>query len=75
MRTALTDLLGTEYPLLQGGMASVSTAPLADRDDLSLAYTPGVALVCEAIAPGDLVVMCAFGAGLMSGALLMEWGA
>src|SRR5215467_9206061 len=27
-----------------------STAPLHDRDDLSLAYTPGVARVCEAIA-------------------------
>ena len=35
-----------------GKMAVRSTAPLADRDDLSLAYTPGVARVCEAIA-GD----------------------
>ena len=31
-------------------MAIVSTVPLEGRDDLSLAYTPGVALVCEAIA-------------------------
>jgi malate dehydrogenase (oxaloacetate-decarboxylating) len=31
-------------------MAVTSTVPLASRDDLSLAYTPGVALVCEAIA-------------------------
>jgi malate dehydrogenase (oxaloacetate-decarboxylating) len=31
-------------------MATVSTVPLEGRDDLSLAYTPGVALVCEAIA-------------------------
>ena len=35
-----------------GKMAVRSTVPLAGRDDLSLAYTPGVARVCEAIA-GD----------------------
>jgi malate dehydrogenase (oxaloacetate-decarboxylating) len=35
----------------QGGkMAITSTVPLTSREDLSLAYTPGVALVCEAIA-------------------------
>ena len=33
-----------------GKMAITSTVPLRDRDDLSLAYTPGVARVCEAIA-------------------------
>ncbi|GIH11255.1 malate dehydrogenase [Rhizocola hellebori] len=33
-----------------GKMAVSSTVPLATREDLSLAYTPGVALVCEAIA-------------------------
>uniref|UniRef100_UPI0030F43932 NAD(P)-dependent malic enzyme n=1 Tax=Nocardioides sp. GXZ039 TaxID=3136018 RepID=UPI0030F43932 len=31
-------------------MQTVSTVALDGRDDLSLAYTPGVALVCEAIA-------------------------
>ncbi|HEX8345513.1 MAG TPA: NADP-dependent malic enzyme [Actinoplanes sp.] len=31
-------------------MTVASTVPLASRDDLSLAYTPGVARVCEAIA-------------------------
>jgi malate dehydrogenase (oxaloacetate-decarboxylating) len=31
-------------------MAISPTVPLASRDDLSLAYTPGVARVCEAIA-------------------------
>src|ERR1044072_7643611 len=31
-------------------MQTVSTVSLAGREDLSLAYTPGVALVCEAIA-------------------------
>jgi len=39
------------FRLHEGGkMAVVSTVPLAGRDDLSLAYTPGVARVCEAIA-------------------------
>jgi malate dehydrogenase (oxaloacetate-decarboxylating) len=33
-----------------GKMAVTSTVPLASREDLSLAYTPGVARVCEAIA-------------------------
>src|SRR4051812_19455308 len=35
-----------------GKMAVRATVPLEGRDDLSLAYTPGVARVCEAIA-GD----------------------
>ena len=35
---------------LGGKMEIVSTVPLAGREDLSLAYTPGVAQVCEAIA-------------------------
>jgi malate dehydrogenase (oxaloacetate-decarboxylating) len=34
----------------QGKMAISCTVPLSSRDDLSLAYTPGVARVCEAIA-------------------------
>ena len=33
-----------------GKMETVSTVALENKDDLSLAYTPGVALVCEAIA-------------------------
>ena len=33
-----------------GKMEIVSTVPLDGRDDLSMAYTPGVARVCEAIA-------------------------
>ena len=33
----------------QGKMEIVSTVPLRDKDDLSLAYTPGVARVCSAI--------------------------
>jgi malate dehydrogenase (oxaloacetate-decarboxylating) len=34
----------------QGKMAIAPTVSLSSRDDLSLAYTPGVARVCEAIA-------------------------
>src|SRR5215218_1403668 len=33
-----------------GKMAVTSTVPLTSREDLALAYTPGVAQVCEAIA-------------------------
>ena len=32
-----------------GKMETVSTVPLRDRDDLSMAYTPGVARICSAI--------------------------
>jgi len=45
------------FDLHRGGkMAVAATVPLISRDDLSLAYTPGVARVCEAIAadPGLL---------------------
>jgi malate dehydrogenase (oxaloacetate-decarboxylating) len=39
------------FALHRGGKIEVaSSVPLRDRDDLSLAYTPGVARVCEAIA-------------------------
>jgi malate dehydrogenase (oxaloacetate-decarboxylating) len=39
------------FALHRGGKMEVaSTVPLRDADDLSLAYTPGVARVCEAIA-------------------------
>ncbi len=39
------------FALHRGGkMEIVSTVPVRDRDDLSLAYTPGVAKVCSAIA-------------------------
>jgi malate dehydrogenase (oxaloacetate-decarboxylating) len=34
----------------QGKMGIVSTVPLATKEDLSLAYTPGVGAVCQAIA-------------------------
>lgn len=39
-----------------GKMAVAATVPLSDRDDLSLAYTPGVARVCEAIAADPQMV-------------------
>lgn len=39
------------FALHRGGkMAIAATVPLNDADDLSMSYTPGVALVCEAIA-------------------------
>jgi malate dehydrogenase (oxaloacetate-decarboxylating) len=39
------------FALHRGGKMTVAASvPLATREDLSLAYTPGVALVCEAIA-------------------------
>jgi malate dehydrogenase (oxaloacetate-decarboxylating) len=44
-------LAGPVFALHRGGkMAIAATVPLRDRDDLSLAYTPGVAEVCTAIA-------------------------
>jgi malate dehydrogenase (oxaloacetate-decarboxylating) len=39
-----------------GKLAVASTVPLASREDLSLAYTPGVARVCEAIAADESLV-------------------
>jgi malate dehydrogenase (oxaloacetate-decarboxylating) len=55
--TAVADSLPHPYAgdpvfdLHVGGKTEIrSTVPLVGRDDLSLAYTPGVARVCEAIA-------------------------
>ncbi|TDB77349.1 NADP-dependent malic enzyme [Micromonospora sp. KC721] len=39
-----------------GKLAVASTVPLTSREDLSLAYTPGVARVCEAIAADPALV-------------------
>jgi malate dehydrogenase (oxaloacetate-decarboxylating) len=45
------------FDLHRGGkLAVTSTVPLATREDLSLAYTPGVARVCEAIAADESLV-------------------
>jgi malate dehydrogenase (oxaloacetate-decarboxylating) len=45
------DASDPAFALHEGGkLSTVSTVPLRDRDDLSLAYTPGVARVCTAIA-------------------------
>ncbi|OLE28959.1 MAG: NAD-dependent malic enzyme [Actinobacteria bacterium 13_1_20CM_3_71_11] len=42
------------FDLHRGGkMAITSTVPLATREDLALAYTPGVARICEAIAADE----------------------
>ncbi|MGA5134525.1 NADP-dependent malic enzyme [Streptomyces olivoreticuli] len=45
------ELFDPAFALHRGGkMAIQATVPVRDRDDLSLAYTPGVAKVCSAIA-------------------------
>jgi len=45
------DVLDPAFALHRGGkMAVQATVPVQDADDLSLAYTPGVAKVCSAIA-------------------------
>ena len=38
------------FDLHVGGKMGIAATPLTGKEDLSLAYTPGVALVCEAIA-------------------------
>jgi malate dehydrogenase (oxaloacetate-decarboxylating) len=51
MSSPAVDPADPAFALHRGGkMAVASTVPLATREDLSLAYTPGVARVCEAIA-------------------------
>ena len=45
------------FVMHRGGKLAVhSTVPLATREDLSMAYTPGVARVCEAIAADESLV-------------------
>ncbi|MEV4664733.1 NADP-dependent malic enzyme [Micromonospora echinofusca] len=51
MSSSPVDPADPVFRLHRGGkMAVASTVPLTSREDLSLAYTPGVARVCEAIA-------------------------
>ncbi|MEV4498876.1 NADP-dependent malic enzyme [Micromonospora arborensis] len=51
MSSSTVDPADPVFLLHRGGkMAVTSTVPLTSREDLSLAYTPGVARVCEAIA-------------------------
>jgi len=46
-----TDIIDPVFALHRGGKMEISaTVPVRDREDLSLAYTPGVAQVCTAIA-------------------------
>ncbi len=53
----MLDSRDAVFELHRGGkLAVVSTVPLATREDLSLAYTPGVARVCEAIAADPALV-------------------
>ncbi|MEV0262534.1 NADP-dependent malic enzyme [Streptomyces sp. NPDC050617] len=49
--TARDEPFDAAFALHRGGkMAIQATVPVRDREDLSLAYTPGVAKVCSAIA-------------------------
>jgi malate dehydrogenase (oxaloacetate-decarboxylating) len=48
---ALLECLDRTFLMHDGGKIEVlARMPVADRDDLSMAYTPGVARVCQAIA-------------------------
>ncbi|MET7947341.1 NADP-dependent malic enzyme [Micromonospora sp. NPDC005324] len=57
MSSSTVDPADPVFQLHRGGkMAVTSTVPLTSREDLSLAYTPGVARVCEAIAADPALV-------------------
>ncbi|MEV4120822.1 NADP-dependent malic enzyme [Micromonospora sp. NPDC049645] len=57
MSSSTVDPADPVFLLHRGGkMAVASTVPLTSREDLSLAYTPGVARVCEAIAADPALV-------------------
>ncbi|MFC3501132.1 NADP-dependent malic enzyme [Micromonospora krabiensis] len=57
MSSSIVDPADPVFRLHRGGkMAVASTVPLTSREDLSLAYTPGVARVCEAIAAEPALV-------------------
>lgn len=57
MSSSTPDPADPVFRLHVGGkMAVASTVPLTSREDLSLAYTPGVARVCEAIAADPALV-------------------
>ncbi len=56
------------FAMHRGGKLEVrSTVPLRDRDDLSMAYTPGVARVCTAIAEQpDLAALYTWTSGVVA---------
>ncbi|GAB3157237.1 NADP-dependent malic enzyme [Micromonospora sonneratiae] len=57
MSPSTVEFTDRVFGLHRGGkMAITSTVPLTSREDLSLAYTPGVAEVCEAIAADPALV-------------------
>jgi malate dehydrogenase (oxaloacetate-decarboxylating) len=57
MASSTVDPSDPVFVLHRGGkMAVASTVPLTSREDLSMAYTPGVARVCEAIAADPALV-------------------
>ena len=50
MKTRLTELLGTEYPIIQGGMAWVAEYHLA----AGVSEAGGLGLIGAASAPGEI---------------------
>jgi malate dehydrogenase (oxaloacetate-decarboxylating) len=57
MSSSTVDHSDPVFDLHRGGkLAVASTVPLTSREDLSLAYTPGVARVCEAIAADPALI-------------------
>lgn len=51
MKTRITELLGIEYPIIQGGMAWVATAELA----AAVSNAGGIGLIAAGNAPADVV--------------------
>ena len=51
MKTKFTELLGIEYPIIQGGMAWVATAELA----AAVSEAGGIGLIAAGAAPADVV--------------------
>ena len=51
MKTRLCELLGIEYPIIQGGMAWVATAELA----AAVSNGGGIGLIAAGNAPADVV--------------------
>ncbi|MBS4026197.1 MAG: nitronate monooxygenase, partial [Clostridia bacterium] len=49
MRTIICDLLGIEYPIIQGGMAWVSTGELA----AAVSEAGGLGIIAAGNAPAD----------------------
>ena len=54
MKTRITEMLGIEYPIIQGGMAWVAEHHLA----AAVSEAGGLGLIGGANAPGEVAVRC-----------------